>query len=51
MAWQGSRWHFRNLDIPVDDLVALSHRVAESWGGRGGRPGPAQAGGDPGQVG
>ena len=34
MAWQGSRWHFRNLDVPVDDLVALSRRVAESFAGR-----------------
>src|SRR4051794_7315840 len=31
MAWRESHWHYRSLDIPSDDLVALSRRVAESF--------------------
>jgi membrane protein len=34
MAWQGSRWRFRNERLPVDDLLALSRRVTTSFGGR-----------------
>src|SRR4051794_19802583 len=31
MAWRDSHWHYRSLDIPSDDLVALSRRVAGTF--------------------
>jgi uncharacterized membrane protein YvlD (DUF360 family)/uncharacterized BrkB/YihY/UPF0761 family membrane protein len=34
MAWRYSRWHFGNLNLPSDDLLALSRRVGESFLGR-----------------
>jgi uncharacterized membrane protein YvlD (DUF360 family)/uncharacterized BrkB/YihY/UPF0761 family membrane protein len=34
MAWRDSRWHYGDLNLPSDDLLALSRRFAASFLGR-----------------